>query len=77
MNSRLAIFGHAAAQLFGVNDSANRGTQVGGRVEAGVRLTGRGGVMELYVGYENRVDAYPLDRESQVWGLAGLRLVSR
>jgi hypothetical protein len=77
LNGRVAIFGHAAGQLFGVNDSAGRDTQVGGRFEVGVRLSGRGGVMELYVGYENRVDAYPLDRTSQVWGLTGLRLVSR
>ena len=77
VNTRLSIFGHASGRLFGTDGSANRGTQAGGRVEAGVRISGRGGVMELYVGYENRVDAYPLDRESQVWGLAGLRLVSR
>ena len=73
----------AAEQLpiynaYSVNgDVTGRGTQIGVRVEAGVRLSGRGAVMELYVGYENRVDAYPLDRTSQVWGLTGLRLVSR
>ena len=38
---------------------------------------GRGGVVELYLGYERRVDAYPFDRVPQHWGLAGLRLVSR
>ena len=75
---RIGVFGQASGKFFGVNgDVADRGSQVGVRVEAGVRLSGRGGVMELYVGYENRVDAYPLDRTSQVWGLTGLRLVSR
>jgi len=75
---RIGVFGQGSGKFFGVNgDVAGRGTQVGVRVEAGVRLSGRGGVMELYVGYENRVDAYPLDRTSQVWGLTGLRLVSR
>jgi hypothetical protein len=33
--------------------------------------------VELYLGYERRVDAYPFDRVPQHWGLAGLRLVSR
>ena len=72
---RIGVFGHASGKFFGVN--GNRGTQTGGRVEGGVRLTGRGGVLELYVGYENRVDAYPLDRVPQHWGLTGLRLLSR
>lgn len=74
---RIGVFGRASVKLFGVNDQSDRGTQTGVRVEGGVRLGGRGGVMELYVGYENRVDAYPFDRVSQQWGLAGLRLVSR
>lgn len=77
INTRVGLFGTAAGQLFGVNDSLGRGTQTGARVEVGVRLSGPGAVMELYVGYENRVDAYPLDRVPQHWALTGLRLVSR
>ena len=75
ISPRVGIFAHGNGKLFGVR--SERGTQLGVRVEAGVRLGGRGGVMELYLGYENRVDAYPFDRVSQRWGLAGLRLVSR
>ena len=78
VSPRIGIFGHGRLQLFGVNEAvANRGTQTGALFEAGVRLGGRGGVMELYLGYERRVDAYPLERAPQHWGLAGLRLVSR
>ena len=77
ISPRVGVFGHAGGKFFGVSDLAARGTQTGGRVEGGVRLSGRGGVMELYLGYENRVDAYPFDRVPQHWGLAGLRLVSR
>jgi hypothetical protein len=78
VSPRVGIFLHGRAQLFGVDETvAARGTQVGVLFEGGVRLGGRGGVMELYLGYENRVDAYPFDRVSQHWGLAGLRLVSR
>jgi len=75
VNSRFGVFGQANGKFFGVNETAGRDTQIGGRVEAGIRLSGRGGAMEVYVGYENRVDAYPLDRVPQHWGLAGLRLL--
>ena len=75
---RFGIFGHASGKFFGVSgDPIKRSTQTGGRVEGGIRVSGRGGVLELYIGYENRVDAYPLDRVPQQWGLAGLRLLSR
>jgi hypothetical protein len=77
INGKVGIFGTASGQLVGVNDSLGRSTQTGGRVEVGVRVYGRGAVMELYAGYENRVDAYPLDRVPQHWALTGLRLVSR
>jgi len=77
INGVVGIFGTAWGQLVGVNESLGRSTQTGGRVEVGVRVSGRGAVMELYVGYENRVDAYPLDHVPQHWALTGLRLVSR
>jgi len=78
ISPRVGVFGRARGQLFAVSDEVIlRGTQTGARVEAGVRLSGRGGVMELYLGYENRVDAYPLDRVPHHWGLVGLRLLSR
>jgi hypothetical protein len=77
VSPRVGVFGHARGSFFGVSRLSDRGMQTGGRVEGGVRLAGRGGILELYVGYENRVDAYPFDRVPQHWGLAGLRLVSR
>ncbi|PYR44144.1 MAG: hypothetical protein DMF93_01110 [Acidobacteria bacterium] len=78
ISPRVGVFGRARGQLFAVDDEVSvRGTQTGARVEGGVRLSGRGGVMELFLGYENRVDAYPFDRVPQHWGLAGLRLLSR
>lgn len=77
VSPRVGIFVEGTGKLFGTDASVGRSTQTGGRIDGGVRLGGRGGVLELYVGYENRVDAYPLDRVPQRWGLAGLRLVSR
>ena len=78
INERFGVFGRAGGQFFAVNEElAGRGAQTGGLVEAGVRLIGRAAIMEIFAGYENRVDAYPLDREPQHWGLTGLRLLSR
>ena len=76
-NGTVGAFAHATGQVFAVDEVAMRGTQAGGRIEAGIRLKGRGGVMEIFGGYEKRVDAYPLDRVPQRWGVAGVRLLSR
>jgi hypothetical protein len=78
INDRLAVFAHGAGRAFAVDELvAARGAQAGGLVEAGVRVTGRAGVVEIFAGYEKRVDADPLDRLSQRWGLAGFRLLRR
>jgi hypothetical protein len=79
LSARVGVFGHAAGHLVGVDAAiANRTrTQTGGIVEAGVRIAGRGGALELFAGFEKRVDADPLDRQPQHWALAGFRLLSR
>ncbi len=75
---RVGVFVHASGQWYGVDATqAGRGSQHGGMAEAGVRLTGAGGALELFAGLERRVDAYPLDRVPRHWGLAGFRLLSR
>jgi hypothetical protein len=78
IDERLAVFAHGSGQAFAVNELvAARGAQAGGLVEGGVRITGRSGAIEIFAGYEKRVDADPLDRLSQRWGLVGFRLLSR
>jgi len=78
LTNRFGVFVHAAGHLVGVDPSiANRATQTGGLVEAGLRINGRGGAMELFAGGEKRLDAYPLDRQAEHWFLAGFRLLSR
>jgi hypothetical protein len=77
-SDRLGVFGHGSGQLVAVDETvAHRRTQTGGLVEAGVRLNGRAAALEVFAGYEKRVDADPLDRLSRHWGLAGFRLLSR
>jgi len=78
VNENVGLFAHGTGQGFLVNDQvAHRGAQGGALVEAGVRVTGRAGVLEIFAGYEKRVDADPIDRLSTRWGLAGFRLLSR
>ncbi len=73
----VGLFGHGSFEVFGVDHAvAGRGTQVGGLIEGGVRFDGPGGALELFGGFENRVDADPVDRQSQHWALAGFRFAS-
>ena len=78
LGDHVGVFGHGNGLLYAVDEAvAHRGTQAGGLIEAGVRLNGRAGAIELFAGYEKRVDADPIDRLPQHWGLAGFRLLSR
>jgi hypothetical protein len=78
VNEKVSLFAHGVGQAFAVNELvAQRGAQLGGLIEAGLRVTGRGAALEIFAGYEKRVDADPLDRISQRWGLLGFRVLSR
>ena len=78
ISNRFGLFGRADGHLVGVDGSVpTRGRQSGGFVQAGVRIAGTGGAMELFIGFEKRPDADPLDRQSQHWMLAGFHLLSR
>ena len=78
MSARVGVFAHGAAQLVGVDPAvAGRGMQRAGRLEAGVRFSGRAGGVELFAGFERRTDADPIDRAPQHWAFAGFRFVSQ
>jgi hypothetical protein len=78
INEQVGFFMHGVGRAFLVDDTiANRGTQGGALVEAGFRMTGKAGALEVFAGYEKRVDGDPLDRQSQRWGLLGFRLLSK
>ena len=78
LTPKAGVFVRGNGQLFGVDPVlVRRDRQAGGFVEGGVRLQGSAGAIELFAGYEHRVDAAPLDRTPQQWGMAGFRLVSR
>jgi hypothetical protein len=78
LSPRVGLFAYGYGEFYGVDGSiSDRGTQKGGRIEAGVRFNGSGGAIELFAGFENRIDADPTDLMSQRWGLAGFRLVGK
>lgn len=64
-------------QLFGVDGSVGRGSQMGSRAEAGMRFSGEKGAIELIVAAERRIDAFPLEFAPMHWVSAGFRFVSR
>ena len=68
----------AYTETFGVDQSiSTRGRQTGGRAEGGVRLSGRGAGIELFIGYERVVDADPIEELPLQWGFAGFRLIGK
>jgi hypothetical protein len=78
LSPRAALFAGGTGGLIGVDRTRlDRGRLCGARLESGVRLNGQTGALELFVGYERRIDAYPLDRQRARWFALGFRLVSR
>jgi hypothetical protein len=78
LTPRTGLFVHGIGEGYAVDEAiANRGRQLGGRFEAGLRISGRAGAVELFAGAERRVDANPIDRIPRDWALAGFRLVSK
>lgn len=77
ISPRVVVYAHANGERFGVDPSvAGRTDQQGGSVETGIRLQGRGGAVEFFIGYARVVDADPIDRQARRWALAGFRLLT-
>jgi hypothetical protein len=78
VSPHVGVYGRTAADVFWVDEAiAGRGRQTGGRIEAGVRLGGTDGAIELFGGYEQVIDADPLDRVPRRWAFAGFRLLGQ
>ncbi len=78
VNERVGVYAHGLGELFGVDAAVStRGTQEDGRVEGGLRINGAAAALEIFAGFERRIDAYPIDRRPGRWGLAGFRLVGK
>ncbi len=78
LTPRATVFGRAYGELIPVDGTvAGRGTQRGGKIEAGVKVQGSGGAMEFFAGGEQMIDADPLDRQPRRWAYIGFRLLGR
>ncbi|MDR1990192.1 MAG: hypothetical protein LBQ09_08175 [Acidobacteriaceae bacterium] len=72
----IGVFAHVNGQVIPVDPAiAGRTAQYGGRAEAGLRLPGTKGTLELYGGVERVIDADPLDRVTRRWPFVGFRLL--
>jgi hypothetical protein len=78
VSPRFGVYGKALGQRYGIDQTVTaRPTQLGGRLEGGVKLGGRTGAgIELFAGYERVIDADPLDRTPRRWAFAGFRLLN-
>jgi hypothetical protein len=77
LTPHVGLLARAHTDIYGVDHAiAGRSRQQGGRLEAGVRLAGTRGALELFGGYERVVDAYPLGRQPMRWAFAGFRIVN-
>ena len=75
---RFGVFAHGFGEAYGADGTRlERGAHVGGRADAGVRVEGQGGALELFAGYERRLDADPLTLASLRWTLVGVRFVAK
>lgn len=78
INQRVGVFARGTGDVFLIDPTlSNRSRQTGGTAEAGVRLNGGRGALELFAGYERRIDADPLDFQAHDWALAGFRLLAK
>lgn len=67
----------ATGEVIGVKHGVVRNERVcGGRIEGSVQLRGRAAILEMFGGYERRIDAYPTDRFRVRWFTAGARVVT-
>jgi hypothetical protein len=77
LTDRSAFIAAGGVRALGVDGSRNRGTQVGGRGEGGIRLEGEAVALELFLAAERRIDPHPLEFGTRSWVMGGFRLVNR
>lgn len=78
IGSRARFFARANGGFQGVDrEVANRDRLCGARVEAGVHVPGVRGGIDFYLGYERRLDGYPLSYQRARWVEWGVRIGNR
>jgi hypothetical protein len=78
VHERASVFVGGTGGFIGVDARrVGRGRQCGAAIEGGVRLTGTAAGVEIFAGYERRVDAFPTERTRVRMFSIGFRLTSR
>jgi hypothetical protein len=77
LNSTFSLVGGGLGEINFVNHLVRDRRVCGGRVEGGLRVNGRAANFDLIVGYERRIDGYPIERSRVRAFTVGFRLVSR
>ena len=76
ISRRLHVFADGSVGWFGIDETrSSRPAQWNGRVEVGVRIDGRAGDVEVFLGYGRRADAYPTETAARRWPVAGVRII--
>jgi hypothetical protein len=76
VSGRVGMFASGAGRLVGVDRSkVGRDRQCGARLETGVRIKGGAAALELFAGYERRIDGFPTERVRVRMFAVGFRLV--
>jgi hypothetical protein len=77
VNGTMSGYGRVFGEFYTIDkERSDRDVQRGGRLEAGIRLRGPGGALDLFAGWERVIDADPFDRQARSWPFAGFRLVN-
>ena len=77
LGARTEVFAGGHGQLIRIGDQQARSHgPCGARLEAGLRLQGKAGAVELFGAYERRIDAFPTDRTRVRMFAFGFRIFS-
>jgi hypothetical protein len=78
VSTAVSLFGRGDFETYGVHRAiASRSKQNGKHLDVGLHIKGAQGAVELFAGWEQVVDAYPLERASQRWAFIGLHLARK
>ena len=76
VNRRVSLLASAYGDVYGVDHTKRDRRVCGGFIEGAVRINGRTAAVEVFAGYERRVDAYPTDRYRVRMFMVGFRVKS-
>jgi hypothetical protein len=77
LDDHTGLFASGSGSVIGLNSAiAHRSRVCGARLEGGLRVNGTRGAVELFAGYERRIDAFPTDRSRLRFWTVGFRLLS-